>query len=54
MLGLIVVLLTTLALHHWLLEPFAHLSTPLFSLSWLGWALVGVAAWLFAGARRSP
>ncbi len=53
MLGLIFVLLAPLALHHWLVEPFARLSTPLFSLSWLGWALLGVVVWLFAGGRRS-
>lgn len=50
MIGLILVVLSVLALHHWLLDPFVAVVTPLLSLSWLGWALLAVVVWLFAGA----
>ena len=50
--ALLLPLLFTLALSHWLVEPLAMLLRPLFSLSWLGWGLVGGLLWLFAGDRR--
>lgn len=51
MIGLILVILSVLTLHHWLLDPFVGLVTPLFNLSWLGWGLLVVLLWLFAGER---
>ncbi|MFM7266383.1 MAG: hypothetical protein ACKOZW_12500 [Cyanobium sp.] len=51
MIGLILVVLSVLTLHHWLLDPFVAVVTPLLSLSWLGWALLAVMLWLFAGGR---
>lgn len=54
MLGLTLVLLAMLTLSHWLLQPFAIVVTPLLNLSWLGWALLAVVLWLFAGERRTP
>jgi hypothetical protein len=49
MLGLTLLLTTVLAIHHWLIEPFAHLLTPLLTLSWLGWGFLALAVWLFTG-----
>jgi hypothetical protein len=54
MLGLTMVLVVLLSLSHWLMQPFYGFATPLFSLSWMGWALLAVLLWLFAGERRSP
>jgi hypothetical protein len=53
MVGLILLVTTILVLHHWLIEPFVHLLTPVLTLSWLGWAALAFALWLFAGPRRS-
>jgi len=44
--------LITLALSHWLLEPLLGLATPLLNLSWIGWAGVAAVLWLFAGGAR--
>jgi hypothetical protein len=52
MLTLILLLIASLSLHHWLIEPLAQLLTPLLTLSWLGWAALAVGLWLFAGPRR--
>jgi hypothetical protein len=54
MIGLTLVLLGVLTLYHWLLEPFVRIVTPLLSLSWLGWGLLAMALWLFAGGRPRP
>ncbi len=50
--ALLLLLLLTLAVSHWLLEPLAALIRPLLSLSWLGWGLLAGVIWLFAGDRR--
>ena len=50
MLPLLLVVLLTQALSHWLLVPLVHLATPLFNLAWLGWLLLAGIVWLFAGA----
>jgi hypothetical protein len=52
--ALLLLLLVTLSLHHWLVEPLTALLRPLLSLSWLGWGLVAGLVWLFAGDRREP
>lgn len=52
MLAAVLMVLLTLALSHWLVEPFVALATPLLSLSWLGWVLLVVLLWLFAGGPR--
>jgi hypothetical protein len=52
MLAAVLLVLLTLALSHWLLEPLMALATPLLNLSWLGWALLAVLLWLFAGGPR--
>jgi len=49
MLMLIVVVVLTVALSHGLVEPLAGLLRPVFNLSWLGWGLLLVLAWLLAG-----
>lgn len=49
MLMLLVVVLLTVALSHGLVEPLAAVLRPVFNLSWLGWGLVGLLAWLLAG-----
>jgi hypothetical protein len=51
MLPLTLVILLTLVLSHWLLEPIVVLATPMFQLSWIGWALLIAALWCFAGER---
>jgi hypothetical protein len=43
------VVMLTLALSRWLVEPVVALATPLFTLSWIGWALAVVLVWFFAG-----
>ncbi|MEB3321544.1 MAG: hypothetical protein VKI81_01840 [Synechococcaceae cyanobacterium] len=47
----VLLVLLTLACSHWLVEPFAVVTAPLFTLSWLGWGLVALLLWLFAGRR---
>jgi len=55
MLMLLLVVVLTVALSHWLVEPLAVVLRPVFNLSWLGWGLVGLLAWLLAGgAPGSP
>jgi hypothetical protein len=41
--------LITLAVSHWLLEPMVLLSKPFFVLSWLPWVFLSVGLWLLAG-----
>jgi hypothetical protein len=41
--------LITLAVSHWLLEPMTLLFKPFFLLSWMPWAFLGVGLWLLAG-----
>jgi hypothetical protein len=52
--ALSLLVLLTLTLNHWVLEPLAGLLRPLFTLSWLGWGLLVGLIWLFAGDRREP
>jgi hypothetical protein len=52
MLAAVLLVLLTAAVSHWLVEPLVVLVTPLLTLSWLGWALLAGALWLFAGGRR--
>ncbi|QPN63024.1 hypothetical protein [Synechococcus sp. CBW1004] len=54
MIGVCLVVLLTLAVHQWLVEPFAALLHPLLHGSWAPWALLLLGVWLFAGSRRSP
>ena len=41
--------LITLAVSHWLLEPMVLLFKPFFLLSWLPWVFLSVGLWLLAG-----
>ena len=50
MLMLLGVVVLTVALSHGLVEPLAVLIRPVFNLSWLGWGLLGLLAWLVAGS----
>lgn len=50
--SLILVMLLTMGLSHWLFEPLLGFLTPVFSLAWLGWALLAVSVWAFAGSDR--
>ena len=52
MLAALLLVLLTVALSHWLVEPLVLLATPLLTLSWFGWALLAGGLWLFAGGRR--
>ncbi len=54
MIALVLVIVGLLSLYHWLLAPFVHLATPVLSFTWLGWFLLAVAVWLFAGGRQDP
>ncbi|MEB3166434.1 MAG: hypothetical protein VKO65_07145 [Cyanobacteriota bacterium] len=49
MLSVILLALLTLALSHWLFEPLLVLLKPLLDLAWLGWALLALLLWAFAG-----
>jgi hypothetical protein len=49
MLMLVVIVLLTVALSHGLVEPLAVVLHPVFNLSWLGWGLLLLLAWLLAG-----
>ncbi len=50
MLSLLAVVLLTLALSHWLVEPLVRLLTPLLTLAWLGWGGLLLLLWLLAGS----
>lgn len=45
----VLLVLITLAVSHWLLEPMVLLLKPFFLLSWLPWVFLGVGLWLLAG-----
>lgn len=45
----VLLVLITLAVSHWLLEPMVLLIKPLFLLSWLPWVFLGLGLWLLAG-----
>ncbi len=49
MLMVLLLVVLTVALSHWLVEPLAAVLRPVFNLSWLGWGLLLVLAWLLAG-----
>ena len=55
MLMMLLVLLTV-ALSHGLVEPLAVVLRPVLNLSWLGWGLLVLLAWLLAGggSESSP
>ena len=50
--ALLLLLLLTLALSYWFVQPLAGLIRPLLTLSWLGWGLLVGLLWLFAGDRH--
>jgi hypothetical protein len=52
MLAAVLLVLFTLTLSHWVVEPFVVLATPLLNLSWLGWGMLFALLWLFAGETR--
>lgn len=54
MVAALLLVILTLALHQWLLQPFTALLQPLLHGSWGLWALLLLGVWLFAGPRRSP
>jgi hypothetical protein len=53
---LVLVVLLTVALSHGLVEPLAVVLRPVLNLSWLGWGLLVLLAWLLAGggSEASP
>lgn len=54
MLAAVLLVLVSLALSHWLLQPLVALLTPVLDLSWLGWAALALLLWLLAGATPAP
>ena len=54
MLMVLLLVVLTVALSHWLVEPLAAVLRPVFNLSWLGWGLLLVLAWLLAGSSAPP
>ena len=56
MLMLLLLVLLTVALSHGLVEPLAVVLRPVLNLSWLGWGLLVLLAWLLAGggSESSP
>lgn len=51
MLWLALLVVLPMALVHWVLQPLTSLGTDLFNLAPLGWGLLVVLVWLFAGSR---
>jgi hypothetical protein len=45
----VLLVLITLAVSYWFLEPLVLLFKPFFLLSWLPWVFLGVGLWLLAG-----
>lgn len=45
----VLLVLITLAVSHWLLEPVVQVLQPFFLLNWLPWVFLGVGLWLLAG-----
>jgi hypothetical protein len=43
-------LLVLMSLNHWLVTPLLHLGEGLLELHWLGWLLLALGLWLFAGS----
>ncbi len=54
MIGVLLVVALTLAMHQWVVQPFTALLQPLLHGTWPLWALLLLGVWLFAGSRRSP
>ena len=54
MIGVLLVVALTLAMHHWVVQPFTAVLEPLLHGSWALWGLLLLGVWLFAGSRRSP
>lgn len=54
MIGVLLVVALTLAMHQWVVQPFTALLQPLLHGTWALWALLLLGVWLFAGSRRSP
>lgn len=52
MVGVLLLVILTLAAHQWLVQPMTALLQPLLHGSWGLWALLLLGAWLFAGSRR--
>ena len=50
MIWMSLLLLVLLGLHHWLMEPLLRAGTAVFELGWLPWLLLGLLAWVRAGA----
>ena len=53
MASVVAVVLLTLVLSCWLLEPLVGALTPVLNLSWLGWVLLAALLWIFAGSGGS-
>jgi hypothetical protein len=49
MLPVTLVVLFTLVLSHWFLEPLVPFATSALNLSWIGWGVLVVLIWCFAG-----
>ena len=45
----VLLVLITLAVSHWFLEPMVLLFKPLLLLGWLPWVFLGLGLWLLAG-----
>ncbi len=43
-------LLLVMTFNHWVFEPLLQLGEGLLELHWLGWLLLALGIWLFAGA----
>ncbi len=43
-------LLLLMTFNHWVFDPLLHLGEGLLELHWLGWLLLALGVWLFAGA----
>ena len=53
MAALLLLVLVTMVLDHWLLLPLARLFTALLDGSWAGWLLLFSGLWLLSGPPRS-
>lgn len=52
MVAVMLLVLLTLTVHQWLLQPFTLLLQSLLQGAWGLWALLLLGVWLFAGSRR--
>lgn len=50
MLALVLLVMVSLGLSHWLVEPLVLLLRPVVSLAWVGWGMLVILVWLFAGS----